>query len=204
MPVDSPETAARAADEIGGSVVVKGTGPGLLHKSDVGAVVVGLDSPAAAASAYRAMRERLGAAMDGGVVQAMAAAGVETIVGLVHDEGFGPLVMFGMGGTAAEVLADRAFRILPLTDLDAGELVRAVRGAPLLFGYRGQPGVNVRALEDLLLRVARLAENVPEVAELDLNPVVVSEGGAVAVDARLRLTPRSPAPEVRRLRPAPA
>jgi acetyl coenzyme A synthetase (ADP forming)-like protein len=203
VPVDSPEAAARAAEEIGAPVALKGTGPGLLHKSDVGGVVVGLDSPEAAASAYRGMSDRLGEAMDGGVVQAMAARGVETIVGLVHDEAFGPLVMFGMGGTAAEVLADRAFRILPLTDLDAGELVRAVRGAPLLFGYRGQPAVNVRALEDVLLRVARLAENVPELSELDLNPVVVSVGDAVAVDARISLRPRSAALDVRRLRSAP-
>jgi acyl-CoA synthetase (NDP forming) len=183
-------------------VAFKAVGPQVLHKSELGAVVTGLTSPDAVADAYRTMAERLGDAMDGGVVQPMAEPGIETIVGVVHDEGFGPLVMFGMGGTAAELLADRAFRILPMTDLDAGALVRAVRGSALLFGYRGRPPVNVSALEDVLLRVGRLAENVPEIAELDLNPVVVSAEGAVSIDARIKLLPRRVVPEVRRLRPA--
>jgi acetyl coenzyme A synthetase (ADP forming)-like protein len=198
--VASAEAAAAAARRIGGPVVVKGAGPDLLHKSDAGAVIVDLATPDAAAEAYRAMAARLGSTMQGGVVQRMAAPGVETIVGVLHDDAFGPLLMFGMGGTAAELLADRSFRILPLTDLDAGELVRSVKGAPLLLGYRGRPVADVSTLETLLLRVARLAENVPELAELDLNPVLVSESGAVAVDARVRVTPRPQAPDVRRLR----
>jgi acyl-CoA synthetase (NDP forming) len=117
----------------------------------------------------------------------MVAAGVETIVGLVTNPSFGPLVAFGMGGPAAELLLDRAFRILPLTDLDAAELVRAPRSAPLLFGHRGAPPADVAALEELLLRVARLAEDVPEVVEVVLDPVLVGTTGVVAVDARVRL-----------------
>jgi acyl-CoA synthetase (NDP forming) len=114
--------------------------------------------------------------------------------------------MFGSGGVAVELLGDRAFRSLPLTDVDARELVRSIRGAPLLFGYRGAPPVDVAALEELLLRVARLAEDVPEIAAVDLNPVIVSPGGVSIVDVRLRLVPFTPHPEltVRRLRPAPA
>jgi acyl-CoA synthetase (NDP forming) len=110
--------------------------------------------------------------------------------------------MFGSGG----VTGDRAFRALPLTDLDARELVRSIRGAPLLFGYRGAPPVDVAALEQLLLRIARLAEDVHELAEVDLNPVIVSPGGVSIVDVRLRLVPAAPHPEltVRRLRPTPA
>jgi acyl-CoA synthetase (NDP forming)/GNAT superfamily N-acetyltransferase len=135
--------------------------------------------------------------------QAVAPAGVETIVGVVHDPVFGPLLMFGSGGVAVEVLGDRAFRALPLTDLDARELVRSIRGAPLLFGHRGAPPVDVAALEQLLLRVARLAEDVHELAEMELSPVIVSPGGVSIVDVRLRLVPVVPHPEltVRRLRP---
>src|SRR3712207_5402673 len=102
----------------------------------------------------------------------MAAPGVATVVEIVDDPSFGPLVMFGLGGVATDLLGDRAFRILPLTDVDAAELVRSVRSSPLLFGYRGSQPVDVAALEDLLLRVAAMADAVPELAELDLNPVV--------------------------------
>ena len=114
--------------------------------------------------------------MTGGIIQQMAAPGVETIVGMVDHPLFGPLVMFGMGGTATELLGDRSFRILPVTDLDAAELVRSLRASPLLFGYRGSPPVAVGALEDLLQRIARLAGHLPELAELEINPLIVSPG----------------------------
>jgi acyl-CoA synthetase (NDP forming) len=103
--------------------------------------------------------------------------------------------MFGLGGVAAELLADRAFRILPLTDLDARELVRSPRSAPLLFGYRGSPRVAVEALEAMLLRVGRMAEDLPEIVELELDPVIVSPRGAFAVDAKLRVEPYAPRPD---------
>ncbi len=131
----------------------------------------------------------------------MAASGVETIVGVVQDPLFGPLLMFGMGGTATELLGDRSFRILPVTDQDAAELVRSLRSSPLLFGYRGAAAGDTDALEALLQRVARLAAAVPEMAELDINPVIVSPEGVVAVDARIlaRSVPPGPPPELRRL-----
>jgi acyl-CoA synthetase (NDP forming)/GNAT superfamily N-acetyltransferase len=148
-----------------------------------------------------------GPAMQGAALQAVAPAGVEIIVGVVLDPVFGPLLMVGSGGAAVEAPGDRAFRALPLTDLDARELVRSIcGGAPLLPGHRGAPPVDVAALEQLLLRVARLAEDVHELAEMELNPVIVSPGGVSIVDVRLRLVPAVPHPElsVRRLRPVPA
>jgi acyl-CoA synthetase (NDP forming) len=110
--------------------------------------------------------------------------------------------MFGLGGVATELLGDRAFRILPVTDLDARELVREIRGAPLLLGYRGSRAVDVAALEDLVLRVARLAEDLPEVWELELNPVCATPERVVAVDARVRVAPAPLRPDsgLRRLR----
>jgi acyl-CoA synthetase (NDP forming) len=112
---------------------------------------------------------------------------VETIVGVVHHPLFGPLVMFGIGGVDTELRHDRSFRILPLTDLDAAELVRSLRAAPLLFGYRGSQPVSVTELEDLLQRVARLAGDVPALAELDINPLITSPGGVMAVDVRAKV-----------------
>jgi acyl-CoA synthetase (NDP forming) len=161
----------------------------VVHKSDVGGVRLGLSSEDEVADAYRSMSDRVGSPMTGATVQQMAAPGVETIVGVVHHPLFGALVMFGMGGIATELLGDRSFRILPVTDLDADELVRSLRASPLLFGYRGSPPVAVSALEDLLQRVARLAADVPALAELDINPLIVSPAGAVAVDARARVAP---------------
>jgi acyl-CoA synthetase (NDP forming) len=199
--VEGAQAAVEAARRIGGPVALKALGPTLLHKSDVGGVRLDLASPDAAGAAYEEMKEALGDAMVGAAVQPMADAGVEVIVGVVHDEPFGPLVMLGLGGTAAELLGDRSFRALPLTDLDAARLVRSLRSSPLLLGYRGAPPCNTGALEDLLLRVARLAEDVPELAELDLNPVIVSSTGVTAVDARTRLMPAGATPDVRALRP---
>jgi acyl-CoA synthetase (NDP forming) len=169
--------------------------------SDVGGVRLDLDGPSEVAMAYEEMAARMGDRMDGAIVQPMAAPGVETIVGLVLDPLFGPLVMFGLGGVATELLGDRSFRILPLTDTDAAELVRSLRSSPLLFGYRGSVPVAVDALEDLLQRVGRLAGLVPELAELDLNPVIASTRGVEVADARIRVAPAvtRPGDDVRRM-----
>jgi acetyl coenzyme A synthetase (ADP forming)-like protein len=195
VPVSSATEAAAEASRLGFPAVLKASGPELLHKSDVGGVVLDLGTAEEVAAAYDAMAARVGQAMTGAVVQRMARAGVETIVGVVLDPLFGPLVMFGMGGVAVELLRDRAFRILPLTDIDAGELVRSLRASPLLFGYRGSAPVAVDALEDVLQRVARLAAVVPELAELDFNPVIVSAAGVEVVDSRVRIVPAAPAPD---------
>jgi acyl-CoA synthetase (NDP forming) len=114
------------------------------------------------------------------------------------------LVLFGMGGVEAELLRDTVLRIVPLTDRDASEMVRSIRSSPLLFGFRGAPEVDVASLEDALLRIGLLAEHVPEIAELDCNPLVVSPTGATVVDVKIRLAavPPGPPPGVRRLRDA--
>ena len=153
--------ARRAARELGFPVALKASAPALVHKSDVGGVALDLHDESSVAAAFTAMSRSVGPAMTGAVVQPMVAAGVELIVGITHDPTFGPLVLFGLGGVTAELLADRALRLVPVTDEDAHQLVRSLRGSQLLFGYRGRPAANVAALEDLLLRVGALADQAP-------------------------------------------
>jgi acetyl coenzyme A synthetase (ADP forming)-like protein len=184
--VGSAAEAAAAAAALGLPVAMKVIAADVLHKSDVGGVALGLATADAVASAYDEMARRV-PAMSGVVLQPMADPGVETIVGIVRDDLFGPVVMFGFGGTAAELFADRAFQIVPMTDVDAAELVRAPKSAPLLTGYRGSAPVDVGALEDLLLRIGTLAATVPELAELDLNPVIATPDGIALVDGRCRI-----------------
>lgn len=183
------DEAVREAEAIGYPVALKASGPDLLHKSDRGGVHLGLGSEAEVRAAFEAMQASLGTEMTAVMVQAMAPPGVETIVGLIDDPAFGPLIMFGSGGVAVELFADRAFRALPLTDVDARDLIRSVRGSRVLLGYRGSPPVDMDALENLVLRLARLAEDRPEVAEMDLNPVICGPWGVAPVDARIRLVP---------------
>jgi acyl-CoA synthetase (NDP forming) len=192
MAVDSPEAAAKAATALGLPVALKAAGPALVHKSDVGGVRLGLTDPEEVAAAYREMSASLDGAMTGAIVQPMAGAGVEVIVGAVRHEAFGPLVMAGMGGVAADLLADRSFRVPPITTDEAGEMLAELRCAPLLTGYRGRPAADIASLREQIVRVGELVAELPEIAELDLNPVVATPGGAVAVDARIRLAGRQP------------
>jgi acetyl coenzyme A synthetase (ADP forming)-like protein len=185
---DAGEAAERAR-EMGFPVALKAVGPDIVHKSDVGGVGLDLRSATAVGDAYQEMSARIGSVMSGAVVQRMAEPGVETIIGVVFDPLFGPLVMFGLGGIATELLHDQSFRILPVTDVDAAELVRSLRASPLLFGYRGAPPAATDHLEDVLQRVGRLAGLSPHIAELDLNPVIVSATAAQIADARIRITP---------------
>jgi acyl-CoA synthetase (NDP forming) len=120
-------------------------------------------------------------------VQKMARPGVEVIIGMTKDEQFGPVLMFGLGGVLVEVLKDVSFRIVPLTKRDAAEMVREIKGYPLLEGYRGQEAVNISYLEELLLKVSDFVEQNPEIKELDLNPIIAYRDGAIAVDARIML-----------------
>jgi len=133
-------------------------------------------------------------------VPPMTPAGVEMIVGVVHDESFGPVLACGAGGTNAGLIQDVAVRITPLTDLDAGEMVRSLKTFPLLDGYRGAPPCDVAAIEDVLLRVSAMVQAHPEIAELDCNPLIAGPQGAMIVDARLRVAasePARPTPSVR-------
>ena len=196
--VVSAAAAGRAAAELGGLVALKAVAPGLLHKSDAGGVMVGL-RPAQvqrAASRMAAAVANAGFPLKGFLVQAMAPIGVELIVGVVQDRAFGPLVACGAGGTSTELLGDVAVRLTPLSDLDAREMLRSLRMFPLLDGYRGAPRCDLEALEELLLRVGALVEAHPEIAEMDLNPVVASPAGALILDARIRVEPHAADPGV--------
>jgi acyl-CoA synthetase (NDP forming) len=175
-------------------VAIKLVSATIAHKSDVGGVVLDVRTESEVREAFRGIGARLEARgikdqMEGVLVQPMIREGVEAIVGVTHDASFGPLVMFGIGGVHVELLRDVAFRVHPLTDHDARDLVRSVRGFPLLAGYRGAPPGDVPALEELLLRVSQLAGEHAGIAEMDLNPVkVLPPGrGCVVVDARVRV-----------------
>jgi len=200
-PVTSEEDALAAAVELGGHVVLKAEAAGLIHKTDAGAVKLDLRTPAEIATAYADLAASFGAKLQRVLVQPMLAGGVETLVGVVQEPMFGPLVVFGLGGVATDVLGDHSARLAPLTDADAEQMISSVRAAPLLFGHRGAPAVDTAALAALLLRVSRLADDLAEVAELDLNPVIARPDGAHAVDVRIRLAPAAPRdPFLRQLR----
>jgi acetyl coenzyme A synthetase (ADP forming)-like protein len=192
--VADAEEAGRAAQRLGFPVAIKAVGPSIVHKSDIGGVHLGLTSSADVSAAYRSMQNAIGPEMTGVVLQPMAEPGVETLVGFVQDRAFGPQVLFGMGGVAVELLEDHVMRLAPLTDVDAREMVLGLKGSPLLTGYRGSVPVDVDALVDLLLRVGLLAEDFPEIEEMDANPVIATSDGVVVVDARLRLSSEPPPP----------
>jgi acyl-CoA synthetase (NDP forming)/GNAT superfamily N-acetyltransferase len=206
VPVVSALTASTAdgvldaAERIGYPVVLKTAVPDLVHKTDVGGVRLGLEGGIELATVYRELTQAIGDPRV--VVQAMVAPGVELVAGVVRDPLFGPVLMAGSGGVLTDLLADRRWRGLPLTDLDATEMVRSLRCAPLLAGYRGAAPADEAAVLDVLHRIAWLAEAVPEVAELDINPLIAAPDGVVAVDVKVRLAPVSPEPDwqSRRLR----
>ena len=191
----SADEAGKWADEIAGPIALKVLGP--VHKSEGGGVQLGLQGYSSVASAYEDMHQGFGDAMTGALLQPMApAGGVETIIGAVQDPAFGPLIVFGLGGVSVEVLGDHVSRLAPLTDLDAREMVAGLRGSALLEDYRGRPGVDIEALVDVLHRVSRLVEDVPEIAELDCNPVIATPDGVLVVDARVRVDPEAARPLV--------
>jgi acyl-CoA synthetase (NDP forming) len=191
--------ASRCATTARGPVALKAIVPGLLHKSDAGAVRLNLSGAAKVAYEASEMSARLARAgheVEGFVVQEMAGDGVEMLVGVVGDEQFGPVVACAAGGTAVELLGDVQVRLAPVAAATAAAMIRGLRTFPLLDGYRGAPRAAVGALEDVVMRAAALAAAHPQIAELDLNPVVVSPTGALVVDARVRLQPASRPPEL--------
>jgi acyl-CoA synthetase (NDP forming)/GNAT superfamily N-acetyltransferase len=195
-----------AAAALGGHVALKADVLGLVHKSGAGAVELNLRGAPDVRRAVRRLEGRFGDKLSGLLVQPMIADGTELIIGVVQEPVFGPLVVFGLGGVATEMLGDHAARLAPLTDTDADDLIHSIRAAPLLLGHQGQPAADLDAIRDTLLRISLLADDLPEVTELDLNPVIARPDGVFAVDARIRVTSRWPAdPFLRQLRqPHPA
>jgi acyl-CoA synthetase (NDP forming) len=205
LPVQSGGV-ARTADEavglarkIGYPVAVKLASRQIVHKTEIGGVQLNLTDERAIRDAFESIRTRLVQtdqleAMEGVLVQQMMTGGVEVMVGVTHDPLFGPLLAFGLGGIHVEILGDVQFRITPLTDRDATEMVRGIKGYRLLTGYRGHPAADVEAIEDVLLRISRLVEEIPEISELDLNPIFALPPGQGCriVDARIRIEPGSP------------
>ena len=182
----TPDEATAIARSVGFPVAVKLASPHVLHKSDIGAVRVNVESEAAVRRAFDEIKQE---GMDGIVVQTMIRSGVELMVGVTEDPSFGPLIAFGLGGVHVEILADVCFRVTPLTDRDAQEMVRGIRGYRLLEGYRGHAPADIAAIQDVLLRVSRMVEDVPEIRELDLNPMFALPPGqgCAVVDARIRV-----------------
>lgn len=188
--VTTVDDAVAFAEEAGGSVVLKVISPSAVHKSDVGGVALDVSGAEEITAAY----EQVTNAVDdpeGVLVQEFVSGGHEVLVGMVEDPTFGPLIVFGLGGVFVELIGDVAFRIHPLTDLDASEMIREVKSGKLLDGYRGGEPGDIDAVADTLLRVSALVEDLPEIFEMDLNPVKVSTPGAGVriVDARIRVRP---------------
>jgi acyl-CoA synthetase (NDP forming) len=189
----APAEAAAAAERLGFPLVAKAVAPGFLHKSDVGGVVLGLESPAAVAHAVATLHGRMraiGTPLEAVFLQREVRGGIEALVGVTTDATFGPLLVCGLGGVLVELVRDVAFRLPPVSDVDAREMLSRLRAARLLDGYRGMPPGDREALVALIMLVSALVEVVPELRELDLNPVKVLEPGrgVIVVGARMRVS----------------
>lgn len=198
--VSNDEDAATAAAELGGRIALKAIAPGLVHKTEAGAVRLGLKGAEEVRVAAREMAEKLSAqghSPSGFVVQKMMSQrGIEMLVGVVHDPQFGPVVACGAGGVQVELLKDVSVRLSPLSNEDAAEMIRELKTYPLLTGFRGSAPADIGAIEEGLLRVSAMVEDLPQIAELDCNPFVVHETGATILDARIRVTAIEPRPLV--------
>lgn len=178
--------------ETGFPVVLKIISPDIIHKSDVGGVKLGLENASKVGAAYSEMmtciRQKMPEArIDGISVQKMATSGVELIIGMNRDPQFGPVIMFGLGGVLVEVLKDVAFRLVPVSRIDAAEMVCEIKGYALLQGYRGQKPVDITRLESLIVKVSDFIEKSPRIKELDLNPLFADGKNITAADARIVL-----------------
>jgi acetyltransferase len=194
-PAGMAVTAAQAvevADGVGYPVALKVVSRDIVHKTDVGGVRTGIRTAAELREAFATMkhvvtRRAPGAQVDGFMVQTMRTGQLETIVGLSRDPAFGPLLMFGLGGVYVEVLRDVAFRLAPVSDKEAAEMIGGLRGSRLFDGFRGAPAADRVAIAGVIRRVGQLALDFPEVAELDVNPLLLTSDGVIAVDARVRI-----------------
>jgi len=188
----TPEEAVKFAEDIGYPVVLKIISPDIIHKFDVGGVVLDLKSPGDVEDAYENIlknvkKHKPNAKILGVLVQEMAPPSTEVIVGATKDPQFGPALMFGLGGIFVEILKDVTFRIAPITETDAREMITEVKAYPILKGYRGQPPADIDSIVNILLSTSKLVMDRQEIKELDLNPIMVYEKGAKTVDARIIL-----------------
>jgi len=186
------DEAVKFADQIGYPTVLKIVSPDILHKWDLGGVVLNLKNATEVKDAYNKILENVkrhkpDAKIVGVLVQEMALSSTEVIVGSIKDPQFGPALMFGLGGIFVEVLKDVTFRIAPITETDAREMITEVKGYPILKGYRGQAPADVDAIVKILMNTSRLIMDHMEIKELDLNPIMVYDKGAKTVDARIIL-----------------
>ena len=189
----SAASASAFAGELGYPVVLKIVSPDIVHKTEVGGVMVGLSSSDAVESAYQRIlgnvrSHRQDARIVGVLVQKMAPEGTEVIVGSVNDPQFGPTILFGLGGVFVEILKDVSFRIAPLEERDAREMIREIKGYSVLGGYRGLPPADQEAIVNILLSASRLVTENPQIGQMDLNPTMVYERGALVADARMLLS----------------
>ncbi|MFB7941981.1 acetate--CoA ligase family protein, partial [Streptomyces sp. NPDC056049] len=192
-PAPGPDAAVAAAARLGYPVALKTTAPHLRHRPDLGGVRLDLASEEQLRTAYAELTDALGKPEElQPVVQAMAPRGVDTVVRAAIDPAAGAVLSFGLAGAASELLGDTAHRLVPATDRDAAELVRSIRTAPLLFGWRGSAPVDTPALEELLLRVSRLVDDHPEIVSVALEPAVVAPTGVSVLGAVVRLAPAAP------------
>ena len=191
--VVTEDAAVAAAARFGGPVALRADVPGLVRARGAGALLIDLHGADETRRGFRSLTEAFGHRLAGVIVKPMVTGGIEVMVSMLQEKAAGPLVLFGAGGAAADALADRAARLAPLTDSDADELIRSIRAAPLLLGHPGAPGADLAALRDLLLRVSQMADDLPQIAELELSPVFARPDGVQAVDARIRLQAAQPA-----------
>ena len=190
--VTTDTAAIAAAARFGGPVALRADVPGLLRTSDAGDVLTGLHGADEVRRGFGSLTEIFGRRLAGVIVQPVVTGGVEVKISVLHEQVAGPLVLFGPGG-AGDGLADRAARLAPLTDADADDLIRSAPAAPLLLGRRGVPAADLGALRDMLLRVSRMADDLPQIAELELSPVIARPDGVQAVDGRIRIQAAEPA-----------
>jgi acetyltransferase len=188
----SKNQAVAVADKMGYPVVMKIVSQQITHKSDIGGVKLRLENKRQVRTAYdeimaAAKKKVAGAQIDGVSIQKMATPGLELVMGMILDPQFGPILMFGLGGTSVEILGDVAFRMTPLTRQDAKEMIQQIKGYRLLEGYRGQSPVDIPYLEEMLMKLSTFIEENPEIKEMDINPIMAYKKGAMAVDARIIL-----------------
>ncbi len=186
----SRKEAVEFSKEVGFPVVLKISSPDIVHKSDYGGVKLGLTSIAQVGKAYDEIISSINrkfpkARIHGTSVYRMVPPGAEIIIGMNRDPQFGPVIMFGLGGILIEILKDVSFRIIPVTSGEAAEMIKEIKGYPLLQGYRGKEPVNIFMLADLIAKLSQFIEANPQIKELDLNPIIANKDSAIVVDARI-------------------